>query len=98
MMKEVAIVIKVKNNSRELAIGALLSAMRTVRHGVSPVELTFQGTSASSAGCDARERVSPKTYGDLIVSKVRLSRLSTVAVPSSKGPLSGVPAWSPPVL
>jgi hypothetical protein len=82
---------------RELVSGAMSSptssAIPAVWRAISPVELTFRGTSLSGAGADsnARDLEGYLRHDYRIIS-------SATSAPTSKDPLSGVRAWRPPVL
>jgi hypothetical protein len=83
--------------NREHGSGALLGPIPAARRRISPVQLTFQGTSVPSGGSDfvARGR---EVSGDLNVRQIELAKRSGVPAPTNEGPLSGIPAWRPPVL
>jgi hypothetical protein len=83
--------------NREHGSGALLGPIPAARRRMSPVQLTFQGTSVPSGGSDCVMR-GRKVYGDLNVRQIELAKRSGVPAPTNEGPLSGIPAWRPPVL
>ncbi len=83
--------------SRELGSAASFAPMPGAKRRLSPVQLAFQGTSVPSVGSNivARGR---KVFGDHNSRQIELAKPTGVPALTSKGPLSGIPAWRHPVL
>ncbi len=84
------------DSSRELLTGAPCSEMLSTRRGASPRQRTHQGSSVPSGRFGVLAR-GPVFYRDGVVTPITPATPSGVSAPSNKAPLSGVPAWSPPV-
>jgi hypothetical protein len=82
--------------SRELVAGASFPLPSVEVRIMSPVELALRGTGVSSGGFDVRPR-GRRVFGGQ-VSLLLASNQSDLSAPTTKSSLSGVPAWSPPVL
>lgn len=91
--------ITLTDKSRELTAGAIFSKVSLARTAVSHVQLPFQGTSVSCGGFDVLV-AGLAGRRDGVISPVIPVYVPGIDVPASrtKAPLSGVPAWSPPVL
>lgn len=83
-------------NSRELVAGASFPAPSVEVRVKSPIELAFRGTGVSCDGFDVRLRGRRVSGGQ--VSPLMASHQFDLSAPTTKSSLSGVPAWSPPVL
>ncbi|REF35512.1 hypothetical protein DFJ64_0893 [Thermasporomyces composti] len=82
--------------SRELVAGASFPGPSVGMRMISPVELASRGTGVSSVGFILRPR-SRRVYGGP-ASLLLASDQSDLSALSTESSLSGVPAWSPPVL